>query len=216
MRMSGTVHSGPLRRHIGARAAGAVAGLLLFLVPAVPAQQAAVSASYTVELIIFRASNIGTAEDWNAAPQGRGFGNGSGRSGPAPQLIRVLGADQYKLSGIEASLRGSGAWRPIAHAAWSQSASNWGGAHAGLSLQDVGIDVPGLSGTVYLERGQFLHLGFDVSLGGGPVYRIDEMRSVRFGDKLYFDHPAFGIIAVVTAGRRAAEAAAGSPSSDGL
>jgi hypothetical protein len=59
--------------------------------------------------------------------------------------------------------------------------------------------VPELSGMVYLERAPiYLHLGFDLHLSAGSTYTIKEMRSVRYNDKQYFDHPAFGIIAVVT------------------
>jgi hypothetical protein len=85
-----------------------------------------------------------------------------------------------------------------------QSASNWG-SNGGIALADVGIDVPGLSGMVFLERAPiYLHLGFDVTLSAeGSNYAIDEMRSVRYNNALYFDHPAFGIIAVVSPIKRA-------------
>jgi hypothetical protein len=43
---------------------------------------------------------------------------------------------------------------------------------------------------VYLERAPiYLHLGFDVHLSAGATYTIKEMRSVRYNDKQYFDHP---------------------------
>jgi hypothetical protein len=37
-----------------------------------------------------------------------------------------------------------------------------------------------------------------VHLTAGATYTIKEMRSIRYNDKQYFDHPGFGIIAVVT------------------
>ena len=50
----------------------------------------------------------------------------------------------------------------------------------GIALADVGINVPGLSGMVYLERAPiYLHLGFDVHLSSGATYTIKEMRSVQ-------------------------------------
>jgi hypothetical protein len=161
------------------------------------AQQTGVTL-YGVEIIVFRASSIGAAEDWDADPPGRGFGSNATRGGPAAQVLKVLTSSDYRLGAIETSLRTSGAWRPIAHAAWIQTAANWG-SHAGIALADVGITAPGLSGTVYLERAPiYLHLGFDVHLSAGATYTIKEMRSVRYNDKQYFDHPAFGIIAMVT------------------
>jgi hypothetical protein len=153
---------------------------------------------YGVEIIVFRNSSVGGSEDWAAEPPGRGFGSSATRGGPAPQVLRVLAASDYRLGTIEATLKASGAWRPIAHAAWIQTAANWG-AHSGIALADVGINVPELSGMIYLERAPiYLHLGFDLHLSAGATYTIKEMRSVRYNDKQYFDHPAFGIIAVVT------------------
>ena len=153
---------------------------------------------YGVEIIVFRNSSVGGSEDWAAEPPGRGFGSSATRGGPAPQVLRVLAASDYRLGTIEATLKASGAWRPIAHAAWIQTAANWG-THSGIALADVGINVPDLNGMIYLERAPiYLHLGFDLHLSAGATYTIKEMRSVRYNDKQYFDHPAFGIIAVVT------------------
>jgi hypothetical protein len=153
---------------------------------------------YGVEIIVFRNSSVSGGEDWEAVPPGRGFGSNAARGGAVPQVVRVLTASDYRLGTIEATLKASGAWRPIAHAAWIQTAANWG-THSGIALADVGINVPDLSGMIYLERAPiYLHLGFDVHLSAGTTYTIKEMRSVRYNDKQYFDHPAFGIIAVVT------------------
>jgi hypothetical protein len=170
------------------------------------AQQGA--ALYGVEIIVFRASSIASTEDWNTPPTGRGFGGTPVHGAAGPQVQQLLPPQDYRLGGIEATLRTSGAWRPIAHAAWIQSAAAWGN-HIGIALADLGINAPGLSGTVYLERAPiYLHLGFDVQLNqNGTTYTIKEMRSVRYNDKQYFDHPAFGIIAVVTPVKRGETAA---------
>ena len=177
---------------------------LLSPLPA-PAEQSGAT-QYWVEIIVFRDSSVGASEDWSAAPPGRGFGNESTRGG-SPQVLRVLPPGDYKLAGTEASLRSSGAWRPIAHAAWIQTAANWG-THIGIALSDLGINSPGLSGMVYLERATYLHLGVDLNLnGGGATYSINEMRSVKYNEHQYFDHPAFGVIAVVSPVSAAAAAA---------
>jgi hypothetical protein len=109
----------------------------------------------------------------------------------------VLPPADYKLASIDSTLRTSGAWRPIAHAAWVQTAANWG-THVGIALSNLGINSPGLSGMVYLERATYLHLGVEMTLSAGANYTIDEMRSVKYNEKQYFDHPAFGVIAVVS------------------
>lgn len=165
------------------------------------------SALYGVEIIIFRVSSPGADEDWDAPIAGRGFGSSANRGGATPTVLRILQPTDYRLNSLEATLKSSGAWRPIAHAAWIQTAANWG-THTGFALSDLGINVPGLSGTVYLERAPiYLHLGFDIQLQSGPTYTIREMRSVKYNDKQYFDHPAFGIIAVVTQIKRSDAAA---------
>ena len=67
---------------------------------------------------------------------------------------------------------------------------------------------PGLSGMVYLERATYLHLGMEITLDAGAAYTSDEMRSVKYNERQYFDHPAFGIIAMVSPIRDNAPAAA--------
>ena len=181
--------------------------VLLFLAGACAAPLAAAQSSgaplYTVEVVVFRAASAPLGEDWSVHPPGRGFGANPGHSGATPELVRVLPASEYRLAGIDTRLRTSGTWRVIAHAAWTQTAGTWG-AHLGLPLADVGINLPELQGTVYLERAPiYLHLGFDVGLHvGAATYWIDEMRSIKYGDKLYFDNPGLGLIAEVTPVKR--------------
>jgi hypothetical protein len=194
-------------RHRRFAFSGALAALLT-LAPLAPQAQQSAATTYGVEVIVFRVSSVPSGEDWDAVPPGRGFGSSAARGGGTPQVLRILTPGDYRLGALEATLKASGAWRPVAHAAWVQSAANWG-THAGIALSDVGINVPGLSGMVYLERAPiYLHLGFDVRLSAGASYAIKEMRSVRYNDKQYFDHPAFGIIALVTPIKRAEAAPA--------
>jgi hypothetical protein len=120
----------------------------------------------------------------------------------------MLPESQYQLSDIEKKLHASGAYAPLAHVAWSQTASAWG-SRAGFAVQRLGIDVPGMTGTIVLERGQYLHLGMTLAyapasspagLGAAPgtTFTLNEGRRVRFNERTYFDHPAFGVIALVT------------------
>jgi hypothetical protein len=154
---------------------------------------------YDVEMVVFSSLGAPPLEDWTATPSAHGFGSPGTQPGLAPQVVRILGPNDYHLNGVIDGLRRSGVWRPIAHAAWIQNAPNWG-SHIGIPLNALGINVPGLTGLAFLERAPlYLHLGFDVSVQDGAIYRIDEMHNVRQNEKEYFDHPAFGIIAVVTA-----------------
>jgi hypothetical protein len=190
------------------RAALAVLAALTALAGPLPAlAQQTAGPLYLVELIVFRVSSVSSNEDFSAQPTARGCGNESTRGG-TPQVVRILAPGDYRLAAVEATLRTSGAWRPIAHAAWVQTAANWG-THIGIALSDLGINAPGLSGSVYLERATYLHLGVDLTLGTGAAqYTIDEMRSVKYNERQYFDHPAFGVIAMVSPVSAAAGAAA--------
>jgi len=173
---------------------------MIGLMSACPGSAAApgTAALYDVEIIIFRVSSPGTDEDWHAPVAGRGFGNNANRGGAVPTIVRILAPTDYRMNALESTLKSSGAWRPVAHAAWIQTAANWG-THTGFDLSDLGINTPGLSGTVYLERAPiYMHLGFDLQYQGAETYVIKDMRSIKYSDKQYFDHPAFGVIAMVT------------------
>ncbi len=176
-----------------------------------PAPTAAATV-YNVEIIIFRATGSpGPAEAWGvqggSARNIAGVESASGSS-QVGRVVGALPAADYQLNDLENKLRASGAYVPVAHVAWSQTASAWG-IRAGFPLARLGASAEGLSGTVFLEHGQFLHLGMTLnyaeaapppSLGAAPgtTFTINETRRVRFYERNYFDHPAFGVIALVT------------------
>ncbi len=127
---------------------------------------------------------------------------GSSTSSQVGHFVAAIPSSAYQLTEIEGRLRSSGAYVPIAHAAWSQTASGWG-TRAGFPVQRLGVDVPGLSGTVFLERGQYLHLGMTLTyadpsppsgLGAasGTMFTINQSRRIKFYERNYYDHPAFG------------------------
>lgn len=172
--------------------------------------------AYNIELIIFRATGaLGAAENWAAESGARTFSNdsnaGESAAGAATQVghfLKVLPETDFQLTDIEKKLRASAGYALLAHVAWSQTASTWG-TRAGFALDRLGIDVPDLAGTVVLERGQYLHLGMTLAyspanapagLGAAPgtTFTLNQGRRVRFNERSYFDHPAFGVIALVT------------------
>ena len=177
--------------------------------PAAPAGPG--STVYNIEIIVFRATNaLGAPEDWSAEAGARNIAGEESPSGAAlvGHFVAPLPSSALQLGELETRLRASGVYVPVAHTGWSQTASSWG-TRAGFTLQKLGIDVPGLSGSVFLERGQWLHLGMALtyampsppqSLGAAPgtPFIINESRRVRFYERNYFDHPAFGVIALVS------------------
>jgi hypothetical protein len=170
--------------------------------------------TYNIEIVIFRAkTGLGQPETWAdettaaATVAGGEAASGSG----VGKLLTVLPSSAYRLTAINSRLRTSGTYLPVAHAAWVQTASAWG-THAGFPLDSLGINVPGLTGDIFLERGQFLHLGMTLNYTmqdppaglnapTGTTFVMNETRRVRFYQRNYYDHPAFGVIALITPAR---------------
>ena len=167
--------------------------------PPLPAAAASTGA-YQVEIVVFRAVSPPGGEDLSAPAEGRGFTGPAAGDTPPPDLLRMLDSSQMQLGSMASKLRASGEWTVLAHAGWVQTATEWPH-HSGLSLEQLGINAAGLRGTVYLEHGQYLHLGFDLQLGNEPAWSLRELRRIRFNEKNYFDHPGFGVIAIVSPAR---------------
>ncbi len=178
--------------------------------PAVSQEQA--SPTYNIELVVFRATSaLGGGENWSGEAGSANSIAGDEASSGSSQVghfVGVIPSSSYQLTDLEGKLRASGAYVPVAHVAWSQTASAWG-TRAGFTLQKLGVDAAGLSGTVFLERGQYLHLGMSLTyadpappqgLGAasGTPFTINQSRRIRFYERNYYDHPAFGVIALVS------------------
>jgi hypothetical protein len=201
----------PLRALTVALAATLLAAATLPTSAEDAAAAAASGTVYNVEIIVFRAAGeLGGAEDWGAEAGARNIAGEESTSDSLQmgRFVAALPPAVWQLNELENRLRTSGTYVPVAHAAWSQTASSWG-TRAGFSVQRLGISAPGLTGTVFLERGQFLHLGMSLTyampspppgLGAAPgtSFTINESRRVKFYERNYFDHPAFGVIALVT------------------
>ena len=178
--------------------------------PAAPASTPAANV-YNIEVIVFRVTQaLGGAENWSAQASHEYNSDGDAAEGSrgVGRFVGLLPQTTWQLTPLENKLRSTGLYVPVAHVAWSQTASDWG-TRAGFTLTRLGVDVPGLSGTVFLERGQFLHLGMALSyvspnppagLGAGPgtMFTMNESRRIRYYEPNYYDHPGFGVIALVT------------------
>jgi len=180
--------------------------------PPAQAQTAPTSRVYNVEVIVFRNnSGSGGAEDWNAKPVARG--PDTPEAPVTGKFVAAIPAAQFQLNDVARRLQGSSNYQPIAHFAWQQTASSWG-SRAGFTVAKLAGNVPGLSGIFYLESGSYLHLGMSLnyqtsnppdSLAASPgtAFMLNESRRIRFDKLSYYDHPAFGVIALVTPANRA-------------
>ena len=154
------------------------------------------SARYIVELIVFRQPGA-----WPVPVPAPAIAQTATIAG---RVIALPDAD-WQLGATEAALA-RGAFPLLAHTAWAAIVPANGRTTA--HLDDVlSPDAP-VQGAVALQRGQYLFLGVDIdykpadpSLPPNTVYSVREKRRVKFGEKHYFDHPAIGVIATVTASR---------------
>jgi Peptidoglycan-binding protein, CsiV len=179
-----------------------IAALLL-----VAFHQAVVAAPpiYDVEIIIFRNNVMSDAgEQWTTPASSE------------LQPTRVFSQDEftelsptlYQLDDIRGGLRNSSGYTVLLQRAWRQV--GYDAAHAIPypihSLAGNGRD--SIDGSVTLTRERYLHLDVDLTLktadstspapGSKPAFRLHEKRRMRSRELHYFDHPRFGMIAMVT------------------
>ena len=150
-------------------------------------------------------SGAGGPEDWSVKPVARGPDTPD-----APvtgKFVQSIPAAQFQLNDVARKLQNTSNYQPIAHFAWQQTASSWG-SRAGFTVAKLAGKVPGLTGTIYLESGTYLHLGValnyqtsntpaGLAAAPGTVFMLNESRRVKWDKLNYYDHPAFGVIALV-------------------
>lgn len=107
-----------------------------------------------------------------------------------------LPASDYQLTGARNRLERLGAYRPLAHLAWTQPASGRADAIAFELPAEISSQT-GLRGSVTLFKERFMHLAVDLEMAGNSGAKIQESRRLRGDQTQYFDHPRFGVIARV-------------------
>jgi len=178
---------------------------------------------YNIELVIVRpVAPIGVPEDWSveasrsAAAPASSEAEEEALDSPAhaegKMAVRTLTSGQYRLGGVDAAIARSKGYELVRHIGWTQAATPRG---AGLAVELADLSSGGepLRGTVALERGRYLHLRLDLAYspetppnsllgantGSGPVtFTLRQNRRIKPFERHYFDHPAFGVIAMVS------------------
>jgi hypothetical protein len=155
---------------------------------------------YTVEIVVFRNSG-----QTGALPVG-----------PTAEAVPDDGSEMTpstsrKLASAAAKLKANG-MKILAHTAWTQAPVGCANTNCrntnqlrGVSAEQLGLTRSGISGKAGLQRGSSaLFLGMDLTIDeGGRRYRIREIRGLevrqlKAEEPQYFDHPAIGVLAVVT------------------
>jgi hypothetical protein len=163
--------------------------LAAFAGTAVPQQQ---PSRYTVEIIVFRTEATAPAAPTPMSDLGNATSSASDMEITSTSVRRLVGAAQ--------KLRNSPGLKVLAHKAWTQAPAGWNSGRS-ASAAKLGLSSAGISGRITLERGQYLHVGFDLTVDeGGQRYHLNELRRIKPDEIHYFDHPAIGVVAVVTGG----------------
>ena len=169
-------------------------GAALISLPVVSA-----SAGYLVEIIVFENESPDDAgEHWRAS-EGEPSLQGAIELGNNNAGITEFGPDQSTLTDTLNSLSASGRYRVLAHKIWKQPGYSRDTAKA-VRINSV---AGRLDGTVRLEGGYYLTLYVDLAyyprtgIGTAGAIRLTQRRRVRKEEIQYFDHPRYGVLAVV-------------------
>lgn len=179
--------------------------------------------AYHVELVIFRPLKpLGIAEDWSveglkgrpaAAPAVEEDDDTAADSGLGSRLaVSSLSPALFKLTALESSLQRSRGYEVLGHIGWTQLAVPRGSGLA-ADLSEVGLSGLPVHGTGALERGKYLYLRLNLAYSpadppaslvgtvqsdGTVRFSLNQVRRVRPFERHYFDHPAFGVIAMIS------------------
>jgi hypothetical protein len=114
--------------------------------------------------------------------------------------FQPIAAAQFRMAAIEASLRRNRNYQVLAHVAWLQPGFAMNNPLP-FSLDGLVPPDAGIAGNVTLVRGRYLHVTMDLThqSSDGKRFILREQRRLRrSGEKHYFDHPYFGVVALVT------------------
>ena len=169
---------------------------------------------YDVELILFRVVNPNaTQEDWaleealakssaivaNDAEEAIATAVPPVAATAIESNMQPLEAGRFKLTAQEASLKRSRNYEVLAHIGWTQPGFSLDSPRP-LAIENLLPAGTGVTGTVTLTRGKYLHLVLDLTLrtADGKAYVLREHRRMKSNDKHYLDHPYFGVITLIT------------------
>ena len=181
---------------------------------------------YTVEVIIFRyAQEVSTGSEVFIADEPElddGFGDNLQGDRPIvrkprPQTLPdtgrvLLNRSNYQLNDVLRHLRRLDIYEPVMHFGWTQA--TWPEEQTeAIPLSRFGRPPEGLDGSLTLYLSRYLHLVVDLRLADtrtvgelrdvvnaqpSVYYQIQENRILKNGELRYFDHPKFGVLAMVT------------------
>jgi len=134
---------------------------------------------------------------------------------PADGSTHWLPADTWQLKNAEGAMKRSPNYRPLLHLAWRQAVPPRADGNP-VELPQTQTGQAGeqayVTGTATVSLGRYLHLALDLQLHPSlsdleeagldifeiPQFRLTESRRMRGKELHYFDHPRFGVLAIIT------------------
>jgi len=130
---------------------------------------------------------------------------------PEPGGPAWLEPDSLRLRAEQHALERSGNYRPLRHLAWRQTVVDRNSARDIEIPPASGDEAVRVEGTVRVAVERYLHLYLDLKLVDTtlafdtgfsdyelPEFRMQQRRRMRSKELHYFDHPKFGVIALIT------------------
>lgn len=109
-----------------------------------------------------------------------------------------LAAEDYQLGDVVARLSRASSFKPVIHTGWVHPGVEGDDARA-KAVSGRTTSGASISGSVTLFRDRRLHLELDLEISGAQApFKLEQRRRIRSRTLQYFDHPRFGVIALVT------------------
>lgn len=131
--------------------------------------------------------------------------------GPGPTGLVWLDRESLRLKAEQTALARSANYRPLRYIAWRQVVLDRNNAQAVDIPADTSEGPVKIEGTVRVAVERYLHLYLDLKLVDTtlavqteyldfelPEFRMQQKRRMRSKELHYFDHPKFGVIALIT------------------
>lgn len=163
---------------------------------------------YQVEIILFRFINpASTSTEALSSPDSATSndvpaGTKSSLNETTGRQLRRLpvNPESQRLGDISRQLSASGTYKVLAYRSWLQLLNSQKNAEV-LQLTDLDIESTAASGQLQVYQEQSVYLAPDIELGSslsGKKPAIKGARQIPLGKPVYFDHPQFGLIAMIT------------------
>lgn len=172
---------------------------------------------YSIEYIVFEhsVSNNQRPEMWSKEPLQMPSNATDLNYSQSNQAFSPLAVNQQHLHGVFARLKKLSSYTPLQHGGWIQPVKDKR-TRKGVKIVRQ-INSRQIEGSITFHRGRYLHLDIDLQLreldslisnrtdvasgiiSAPALYRLKETRRVKASESNYFDHPRFGVIAIVEA-----------------